>query len=84
MTVLRTVTTLALLPLTGPAEAWIHLPATTLATLPEGTHNPGGIAVDRHGNIDVTTFDITKASDPGDLLVFHRSGSRPAFHPSQD
>jgi DNA-binding beta-propeller fold protein YncE len=75
MTALRALTTLALLLLlTGSAEARIRLPATTLATLPPDAHNPEGIAVDRHGTIDVTTFDVTKAGGPGDLLVFHRSG----------
>ena len=76
MTALRLVAALALLLLllAGPSEAWIRLPATTLATLPADTHNPEGIAVDRQGQIYVTTFDVTRAGGPGDLLVFHHSG----------
>jgi sugar lactone lactonase YvrE len=76
MTLLKAATVLALLLLTAPSasHAWIRLPATTFATLPADTHNPEGITVDRHGNVYVTTFDVTKAAGPGDLLVFHHSG----------
>ncbi|HEX9820188.1 MAG TPA: SMP-30/gluconolactonase/LRE family protein [Methylomirabilota bacterium] len=76
MTLLRTLPLLALLLLAVPAvsQAWIRMPATTFATLPAGTHNPEGITADRHGNVYVTTFDVTRTSGPGDLLVFHRSG----------
>jgi sugar lactone lactonase YvrE len=76
MTLLRALTAVALLLLTLPSlsEAWIRLPAVTFATLPADTHNPEGITVDRHGNVYVTTFDVTKSAGPGDLLVFHHSG----------
>jgi len=76
MTLLRTLPLLALLLLAVPAvsQAWIRMPATTFATLPAGTHNPEGITADRDGNVYVTTFDVTRTSGPGDLLVFHRSG----------
>ena len=43
MTVLGALPILAVLLLfTGSAEAWIRLPATTLATLPPEAHNPEG------------------------------------------
>ncbi len=56
------------------AIAWIRLPAITFATLPAGFSHPEGITADRHGNIYVTTFDITKAGGPGQLFVFRPSG----------
>jgi sugar lactone lactonase YvrE len=68
--------TILLLLLLAPAasQAWIRMPATPFATLPTGTHHPEGITADHHGNIYVTTFDVTRAGGPGDLLVFHHSG----------
>jgi DNA-binding beta-propeller fold protein YncE len=75
MTPVRILATLALLLLfAGPSQAWIRLPATTFATLPEDAHNPEGITADRQGNLYVTTFDVTKSGGPGDLFVFHHSG----------
>lgn len=56
------------------AEAWTRLPATTFATLPAGSAHPEGIAIDGSGNVYVTTFDVSKAAGPGDLLVFSSSG----------
>ncbi len=56
------------------ADAWIRLPAIHFATLPAGFAHPEGIAADRHGNIYVTTFDITQAGGPGQLFVFKPSG----------
>jgi DNA-binding beta-propeller fold protein YncE len=63
---------IALLPLA--AHAWIRLPAVTFATLPAGFAHPEGITADGHGNIYVTTFDITKSGGPGQLFVFGPSG----------
>ena len=57
-----------------PAQAWERGHVETFATLPAGTHNPEGITADRHGHIYVTTFDVTKAGGPGDLLVFGPRG----------
>lgn len=76
MPVLRLLTVLivCLLCLPTGADAWIRLPATTFATLPADAHNPEGITVDRHGNVYVTTFDVTKSAGPGDLLIFHPGG----------
>lgn len=64
---------ITLLPLA--AEAWIRLPARTFATLPAGFAHPEGVTADGHGNIYVTTFDITKAGGPGQLFVFRPSGT---------
>jgi sugar lactone lactonase YvrE len=76
MTASRIAAVLVMLLLTAPAtaQAWIRLPATTFATLPADAHHPEGITADRHGNIYVTTFDVTRSAGPGDLLVFHHSG----------
>jgi sugar lactone lactonase YvrE len=76
MSLLRLLPLLLLLLLAAPdaAHAWIRTPATTFATLPAGTAHPEGIAVDRHGRVYVTTFDVTRTTGPGDLLVFHPSG----------
>jgi sugar lactone lactonase YvrE len=65
---------LLLVALGTPAHAWDRGNVETFATLPAGTQHPEGITADRHGNIYVTTFDVTKASGPGDLLVFGPRG----------
>jgi len=62
----------ALLPFN--ALAWDRGEVERFATLPRGDHNPEGITADRHGNIYVTTFDVTKSAGPGRLLVFDREG----------
>ena len=56
------------------AFAWDRGAVNTFATLPPGAAHPEGITVDAGGNVYVTTFDVTKASGPGTLLVFSRSG----------
>jgi len=61
----------ALLPLT--ALAWDRGEVERFATLPAGNHNPEGITADKHGNIYVTTFDISR-SGLGRLFVFDRHG----------
>jgi hypothetical protein len=65
MRVLRVLAlTLVLTLLGAAADAWIRLPALTFATLPAGFAHPEGIAADQHGNIYVTTFDVTRAVGP--------------------
>ena len=63
---------LALLPF--DALAWDRGTVETFATLPAGTANPEGIAVDRHGDVYVTTFAVTAASGPGKIVVFDSGG----------
>jgi sugar lactone lactonase YvrE len=65
---------LLLIALGTPAQAWDRGSVETFATLPAGTQHPEGITADRHGNIYVTTFDVSKAAGPGDLLVFGPNG----------
>jgi sugar lactone lactonase YvrE len=75
MTVLRACALLLLLAaLCTPAHAWERGAVERFATLPDDTHNPEGITADRHGNIYVATFDVTKSGGPGDLLVFGPGG----------
>lgn len=57
-----------------PAGAWIRSPATTFATLPEGTAHPEGITADANGNLYVANFDVSKAGGPGNIVVFNRAG----------
>ena len=57
-----------------PAQAWNRGHARTFATLPAGEAHPEGITVDAHGNVYVTTFDVSKSSGPGQLFVFDSSG----------
>jgi sugar lactone lactonase YvrE len=64
----------ALTALPTAAWAWIRTPATTFATLPAGAAHPEGIAVDRAGNVYVSTFDVTKSGGPGSVLVYSSSG----------
>ena len=59
---------------TQSAFAWDRGAVTTFAALPAGAAHPEGITVDAAGNVYVTTFDVTKASGPGTLLVFSPSG----------
>ena len=56
------------------AFAWDRGAVNTFATLPAGAAHPEGITVDAAGNVYVTTFDVSKASGPGTLLVFSPSG----------
>ncbi len=56
------------------AHAWDRSRATTFATLPAGTAHPEGITVDKAGNVYVTTFDVSKTSGPGDLIIFDSNG----------
>jgi sugar lactone lactonase YvrE len=63
-----------LLLFTLPAAAWDRGRVETFAVLPASTAHPEGITADRHGNIYVTTFDVSKASGPGDLLIFGPHG----------
>jgi len=60
--------------LTLPAVAWERGHVETFAVLPPSAAHPEGITADRHGNIYVTTFDVSKASGPGDLIVFGPHG----------
>jgi sugar lactone lactonase YvrE len=63
----------ALLPFA--ALAWDRGEVERFATLPHGNKNPEGITADRHGNIYVTTFDVTRDDGrPGRLFVFDRDG----------
>jgi sugar lactone lactonase YvrE len=62
----------ALLPLT--ALAWDRGEVERFATLPAGNKNPEGITADKHGNIYVTTFDVTRPEPGGRLFVFNRHG----------
>ena len=62
----------ALFPLT--ALAWDRGEVERFATLPAGNHNPEGITADKHGNIYVTTFDVTRSEPGGRLFVFDRHG----------
>jgi sugar lactone lactonase YvrE len=51
------------------AAAWDRGKVERFATLPTGAANPEGIAVDRHGDVYVTTFAVT-GTPPGKLFVF--------------
>ena len=61
-----------LVPLTG--YAWDRGDVDTFATLPPGERHPEGITADKHGNIYVTTFDITHPGRAGQLFVFRPNG----------
>ena len=60
--------------LATPATAWIRSPAVNFATLPAGTAHPEGIAADAQGNIYVADFDVSKASGPGNIVIFDHAG----------
>jgi len=62
---------LLLLPL--HVAAWNRGHVDRFAELPADAANPEGITADRHGNIYVTTFDLT-GSAPGRLFVYDRQG----------
>ena len=55
------------------AAAWDRGKVERFATLPAGAANPEGIAVDRHGDVYVTTFAVT-GTPPGRLFVFDDDG----------
>jgi sugar lactone lactonase YvrE len=56
------------------ANAWIRSPATSFAELPSGMAHPEGITVDGQGNLYVADFDVSKASGPGNVVVFNHAG----------
>ena len=58
----------------SPADAWNRKEATRFATLPAGTAHPEGITVDEDGNVYVADFDVDRATGPGQVVVFDRSG----------
>jgi sugar lactone lactonase YvrE len=57
------------------ALAWDRGNAETFAVLPAGDANPEGITVDRHGDVYVALFQVTKTSGPGKVVVFDDDGS---------
>jgi DNA-binding beta-propeller fold protein YncE len=63
---------LLLIPLA--AHAWNRGAVDQFAALPPGEANPEGIGVDRHGDVYVSTFAVTKASGPGKIFVFSPQG----------
>ncbi len=77
MTFSRLIRALAVLLVAGIAttgNAWIRSPAVAFAELPGGTAHPEGIAADAQGNLYVSTFDVSKSSGPGTIVVFNRAG----------
>lgn len=56
------------------AHAWNRGTATRFATLPAGTAHPEGLAIDAAGNVYAADFDVSKASGPGQLVVFDAAG----------
>ncbi len=56
------------------ASAWIRSPAVNFADLPPGTAHPEGITADAQGNFYVADFDVSKASGPGNVIIFNRAG----------
>ena len=66
---------LALLTAPLTTHAWERGKVERFATLPEGEAHPEGIAVDREGNVYVTTVAVNKPStSEGTLLVFDAQG----------
>jgi len=61
-----------LLPLN--VAAWDRGTVETFATLPAGNANPEGVAVDKHGDVYVTTFAVTAGGGPGKIFVFGSDG----------
>lgn len=60
-----------------PALAWDRGDVQTFAVLPAGATGPEGLAVDRDGNVFVTTFGFTHTgpvAGPGKLYVFNDNG----------
>jgi sugar lactone lactonase YvrE len=55
-------------------HAWIRSPAVAFATLPPGTAHPEGITADAQGNIYAADFDVSKATGPGNVVVFDQAG----------
>jgi sugar lactone lactonase YvrE len=61
----------------APAGAWERGKVELFAVLPEDATGPEGIAVDREGNVYVTTFGFNAAGSvngPGKLYVFNDDG----------
>src|SRR5919108_6159573 len=56
------------------AAAWDRGAVETFAVLPAGNANPEGVAVDRQGDVYVTTFAVTAAGGPGKVFVFNSRG----------
>jgi sugar lactone lactonase YvrE len=54
--------------------AWDRGTVETFATLPSGNANPEGIAVDKRGDVYVTTFAVTAGGGPGKIFVFGSDG----------
>jgi sugar lactone lactonase YvrE len=54
--------------------AWDRGTVETFATLPAGNANPEGIAVDKRGDVYVTTFAVTASGGPGKVFVFDSDG----------
>jgi sugar lactone lactonase YvrE len=57
-----------------PAGAWNRSPATSFATLPEGTAHPEGITADAQGNLYVANLDVSGNTTVGTIVVFGRNG----------
>src|SRR6185295_13968176 len=76
MKIIRTMLmALALLAMPFATQAWERGKVETFATLPAGEAHPEGIAVDRAGNVYVTTVAANKPpSSEGTLLVFDPRG----------
>jgi len=73
MSMLRATLAVLSLVLSSQAAAWDRGKVERFATLPTGAANPEGIAVDRHGDVYVTTFAVT-GTPPGRLFVFDDDG----------
>ena len=66
---------LCLAVVSAAALAWDRGNAEPFAVLPAGDANPEGITVDRHGDVYVSLFQVTKTSGPGKVVVFDDDGS---------
>src|SRR5436853_7590500 len=71
----RVAAALCFIALSSAAVAWDRGHVETFATLPAGTANPEGIAVDPHGDLFVSTFAVTAPNtDHGKIVVFDSGG----------
>jgi sugar lactone lactonase YvrE len=71
---LKTLSAITCLLLALPALAWERGTVETFAVLPAGNANPEGIAVDKHGDVYVSTFAVTAGGGPGKVFVFAPDG----------